>query len=177
MSDVGVEPFEPPVLPASGFWRVARPEGARRTWLVGPDGRATFLLGVNTVMRDTRRDGLSRCEGIGDYIRRRAASEAAHREWARLSVGASGGFAVARPYGFNSVGAFSETNDFDDSGGDALFSNVTGITNTAVGYHALFTNNGDPSFGEGSYNCAFGAFALADNSTGHYNSVVGMFAL
>jgi hypothetical protein len=119
MSDVGGEPFEPPVLPATGFWRLARPEGAPRAWLVSPDGRATFLLGVNTVMRDTRRGGLSRCQGIGAYIRRRAASEAAHLEWARLSVGASGGFTVPRPYGFNSVGAFSETNDFDDSGGDS----------------------------------------------------------
>jgi hypothetical protein len=119
MSDVGLEQAEPPALAASGFWRLARPEGARRTWLVAPDGQATFLLGINTVMRDTRRGGLPRCEGIGAYIGRRAPSEAAHIEWARLSGGASGGFTVARPYGFNSVGAFTETNDFDDSGGDS----------------------------------------------------------
>src|SRR3954468_6140158 len=119
MSDVGVEQLEWPVLPPTGFWRLARPEGAQRTCLVRPDGRGTFLLGVNTVMRDTRRDGLARCEGIGEYIRRRPSSETAHLEWARLSDGASGGFTVARPYGFNSVGAFSETNDFDDSDGDS----------------------------------------------------------
>lgn len=106
MSGVGFERVEPPVVQATGFWRLARPEGARRTWLVGPDGRATFLLGVNTVMRDTRRDGLSRCHGIGAYIGRRAASEAAHVEWARLSDGASGGFTVSRPYGFNWVRLF-----------------------------------------------------------------------
>jgi hypothetical protein len=119
MSGVGFERAEPPLVQATGFWRVARPEGARRTWLVGPDGRATFLLGANTVMRDTRRDGVSRCHGSDAYIGRRAAREAAHVEWARLSSGASGGFTVPRPYGFNSVGAFSETNDFDDSGGDS----------------------------------------------------------
>jgi hypothetical protein len=119
MSGIGPERVEPSVVQATGFWRLARPEGATRTWLVGPDGRATFLLGVNTVMRDTRRNGLSRCHGIGAYIGRRAPSDAAHVEWARLSNGASGGFAVPRPYGFNSVGAFSETNEFDDSGGDS----------------------------------------------------------
>jgi hypothetical protein len=119
MSGVGFGRVEPPVLQATGFWRLARPEGALRTWLVGPDGRTTCLLGVNTVMRDTRRDGLSRCQGIGAYIGRREVSAAAHVEWARLSDGASGGFTVPRPYGFNSVGAFSETNDFDDSGGDS----------------------------------------------------------
>ena len=106
-------------MEGTGFWRLAVPEGARRTWLIGPDGRATFMLGLNTVMRDTRRDGLSRCHGIGAYIGRREASAAAHTEWARLSSGVSGGFTVARPYGFNSVGAFSEENDFDGSGGDS----------------------------------------------------------
>ncbi len=119
MSGVSFEFVEPPVAEPTGFWRLARPEGARRTWLVAPDGRAVFLLGVNTVMRDTRRGSRSRCDGIGAYIGRRAPSEAAHVEWARLSSGASGGFTVPRPYGFNSVGAFSETNDFDDSGGDS----------------------------------------------------------
>ena len=59
--------------------------------------------------------------------------------------------------------------------GSALFTNVTGINNTAVGYHTLFSSNGDPSFGKSSYNCAFRAFALADNSTGRYNSVLDPF--
>lgn len=119
MAGVQPERVDVPVVPATGFWRVARPDGARRTWLIGPDGRATFLLGVNTVMRDTQREGRPRCAGIGGYISRQDPSSAAHVEWARMSTGASGGFAVARPYGFNSVGAFSDTNDFDDSGGDS----------------------------------------------------------
>jgi hypothetical protein len=34
----------------------------------------------------------------------------------------------------------------------------------------MYTTNGDPSFADGSYNGAVRAFALSDNSTGHYNS-------
>jgi hypothetical protein len=49
----------------------------------------------------------------------RAPTAAAHVEWARLSDGESGGFTVRRPYWFNSVGAFSQLNDFDDGGGDS----------------------------------------------------------
>jgi hypothetical protein len=103
---------------ATGFWRIARGEGGR-TRLVAPDGRATYLLGVNTVMRDTRLAGEPRCAGIGAYIRRHEPTLAALVEWARLSDGRAGGLQVPRPYGFNSVGAFSEINDFDDSGGDS----------------------------------------------------------
>jgi hypothetical protein len=108
-----------PLVTATGFWRLGTAAGGRRTWLIGPDGRATFMIAVNTVMRDTKVAGTPRCVGIGGYIRRIAPSRAAHLEWARLSSGESGGEVVARPYGFNSVGAFSETNDFDDDGGDS----------------------------------------------------------
>jgi hypothetical protein len=108
-----------PVEAGTGFWRLARPAGAQRTWLFSPDGRATFLLGVNTVMRDVRLDDEPRCAGIGRYIRRHDPTRAAHLEWARLSTGVSGGLRVPGPFWFNSVGAFSEGNDFDDSGGDS----------------------------------------------------------
>jgi len=110
---------EPPVGTATGFWRLERPAGAARTWLFGPDGHAVFLLGVNTVMRGGRPDREPSCARIGEYIRRHDPTTAAHIEWARLSDGRSGGQAVPRPYGFNSVGAFSDRNDFDDSGGDS----------------------------------------------------------
>ncbi len=109
----------PPAKPATGFWRLARPAGAQRTWLFAPDGHAEFLLGINTVMRDSRVDGKARCAGIDRYVRRHDPTIAAHVEWARLSGGMSGGQRVARPYFFNSVGAFSEINDFDDTGGDS----------------------------------------------------------
>ena len=108
-----------PRAEATGFWRLARPAGTRRSWLIAPDGHAVFLLGVNTVMRDTRRRGTPRCASIRRYIRRVDPTTAAHVEWARLSDGFSGGHSVPRPYWFNSVGAFSEINDFDDSGGDS----------------------------------------------------------
>jgi hypothetical protein len=113
--DVGFDRVarEPPVGPATGFWRLERPAGALRTWLFAPDGRATFLLGINTVMRDVR------CAAIRQYIRRHDPTTAANVEWARLSDGESGGRQVPRPYWFNSVGAFSDINDFDDSGGDS----------------------------------------------------------
>jgi hypothetical protein len=77
------------------------------------------VLGVNTVMRDTRRGGASRCEGIRGYIGRTGPTAAANLEWARLSDGESNGVTVPRPYGFSSVGAWSEPNDFDDTGGDS----------------------------------------------------------
>jgi hypothetical protein len=102
-----------------GFWRLARPSGSRRTWAIDPDGHAVFVLAVNTVMRDTLQAGVPRCAGISAYIGRAEPSRAAHLEWARLSDGHSDGVTVARPYGFNSVGAFSHINNFDASGGDS----------------------------------------------------------
>jgi hypothetical protein len=87
--------------------------------LLAPDGQAMFLLGINTVMRDTRLGDKPRCADIGQYIRRHDPTTAAHVEWARLSDGESGGLQVPGPYWFNSVGAFSERNDFDDTPGDS----------------------------------------------------------
>jgi hypothetical protein len=112
-------PGEPIAAEATGFWRLERPAGSERTWLIAPDGSRTFWLAVNTVMRDTRRDGNARCQGIRDYIRRLDPTSAAQVEWARLSDGECEGFTVPRPYGFNSVGAFSQFNEFDASGGDS----------------------------------------------------------
>jgi hypothetical protein len=110
-----------PVVAATGFWRLERPAGMQRKWLIGPDGQAAFVLGVNTVMRDTKiaDSDVSRCAGIGAYIRRRQPGIAAQVEWARLSTGICAGQTVSDPYGFNSIGAFSETNDFDATGGDS----------------------------------------------------------
>ncbi len=102
-------PAPPPPGP-SGFWRIDRPAGSARTWLLAPNGDKVFGLGVNTVMRDRQ------CDGIDDYIRRAAPSVTANTEWARMSSGSSGGQTVAKPYCFNSVGAFSDTNDFESSG-------------------------------------------------------------
>ncbi len=100
--------------PAGPFWRLESPQDSARTWLVSPEGERTFALGVNTVMRDKT------CDGIRDsWIRRVEPTASAHREWARLSDGESGGERVEAPYCFNSVGAFSDTNDFDDGGGDS----------------------------------------------------------
>jgi hypothetical protein len=110
-----------PVVAATGFWRLEHPAQMQRTWLIGPDGHAVFVLGVNTVMRDTliADTGAPRCAGIRDYIRRHEPGIAAQVEWARLSTGNCAGHTVPRPYGFNSVGAFSETNDFDTTDGDS----------------------------------------------------------
>lgn len=105
---------EPPRLQPDAAWRLAPPAGGGRWWLVAPDGSPTFFLGVNTVMRATACDGLA--EG---WIRRMAPTRAALREWARLGSGEAGGEQADRPYCFNSVGAFSEINDFDDTGGDS----------------------------------------------------------
>jgi len=116
--DAGGAPEPAPPSPGA-FWRLEQPAGSERTWLVSPDGERTFLLGVNTVMRDTMRGDQPRCEGIDRYIRRTDPTTAAHLEWARLSDGESGGEQVPRPYGFNSVGAWSEPNDFDETGGDS----------------------------------------------------------
>lgn len=100
------------VEPAA-VWRIESPADSARTWLVSPTGARTFWLGVNTVMRDKS------CDGILGWIRRTDPTTAASVEWARLSTGQSGPESNASPYCFNSVGAFSDTNDFDDDGGDS----------------------------------------------------------
>jgi hypothetical protein len=98
---------------APPMWHIESPKDSARTWLVSPEGERVFWLGVNTVMRDKT------CDGITGWIRRTDPSTAAHVEWARLSTGASGSETNDAPYCFNSVGGFSETNDFDDAGGDS----------------------------------------------------------
>lgn len=109
--DAGPEDASQPLAPDAA-WRIAAPaDDADRWWLVDPAGERRFVLGVNTVMRDAG------CDGIAGWIRRMAPTRTAHREWARLSSGQSGGESAERPYCFDSVGAFSETNDFDDSEG------------------------------------------------------------
>ena len=80
------------------------------------------------------------------------------------------------------LGAFALYGDTTGRGNTAvginsLRSNVTGGFNTAVGLNALFTNNGDPTVGQGSTNCAFGAYALFANTTGNGNTAHGAFAL
>ena len=96
------------------FWHLESPADSERTWLVSPQGERVFWLGVNTVMRDKS------CDGMRDHwIRRESPTKTANVEWARMSTGQSGGQTVANPYCFNSVGAFSDTNDFDDGGGDS----------------------------------------------------------
>jgi hypothetical protein len=102
---------EPP--PAGPFWTLEQPADSARSWLVSPEGERTFVLAVNSVMRSTT------CDGMEDFIRRMEPSRAAARSWARLSTGEANGETVSSPYCFNSVGAFSERNDFDDEGGDS----------------------------------------------------------
>lgn len=104
----------PPILDPQAAWRLRPPDDGGRWWLVSPAGHPTFWLGVNTAMRDASCDGIA-----AGWIRRMEPARAAHREWARLSSGRSGGEQVDRPYCFNSVGAFSERNDFDETPGDS----------------------------------------------------------
>lgn len=99
--------------PPTALWHLESPADSARTWLVSPSGERTFMLGVNTVMRDKQ------CDGILDWIRRTDPTTSANVEWARLSTGASGNESNDAPYCFNSVGGFSDTNDFDDDGGDS----------------------------------------------------------
>ncbi len=94
-------------------WTLASPSDSARTWLVSPEGQRVFSIGVNAVMRATT------CDGMDGFIRRTEPARAAARSWARLSTGDVNGEEVGAPYCFTSVGAFSETNDFDDSGGDS----------------------------------------------------------
>lgn len=109
----GAPPMDVGDAPPPAVWHVEQPADSARTWLVSPEGERVFWLGVNTVMRDKT------CDGIIDWIRRTDPSTAANVEWARLSTGSSGGETNAKPYCFNSVGGFSDTNDFDDDGGDS----------------------------------------------------------
>ena len=100
--------------PQASYWHIEEPADSQRTWLVSPSGERVFWLGVNTVMRDKTCDGI-----VKTWIQRTNPTESANIEWARLSTGQSNGETVDKPYCFNSVGAFSDTNDFDASGGDS----------------------------------------------------------
>ncbi len=102
---------EPP--PPGSFWHIEPPVGEGRTWLVSPTGEKVFMLGVNTVMRGKQ------CDGIDGWITRHEPTRSARVEWARLATGQSGEEKVDKPYCFNSVGAFSNINDFDGTGGDS----------------------------------------------------------
>src|SRR5581483_6024601 len=79
-------------------------------------------------------------------------------------------------------------------GDHALFSNTTGIGNSAFGWYSLFANSdgafntgvgagtlalniGNQSTGEGTQNTAVGAVALLLNSKGQANTAVGASAL
>jgi trimeric autotransporter adhesin len=80
------------------------------------------------------------------------------------------------------LGAFALYGDTSGNGNTAvginvLRNNLTGGFNTGVGLNALFTNNGDPTVGQGSNNCATGAYALFANTTGSSNTADGAFAL
>lgn len=73
------------------------------------------------------------------------------------------------------------------TGYHALYSNTTGGNNDAFGYKALFSNTttgNNSAFGNnalynntgGTYNCAFGCYSLFTNTTGSYN-VAGGYSL
>ena len=68
---------------------------------------------------------------------------------------------------------YSNTTGIQNSafGVNALYSNTTGIENSAFGVNALYSNT------TGNYNSAFGVNALYFNTTGNYNSAFGMSAL
>jgi hypothetical protein len=125
--------------PATGFWRLEQPADSERTWFVAPGGERVWVLGVNTVMRNSKREGKARCYGISSYIRRHAPTKAAHVEWARLSDGISGGFKVPLPYHFNAVGSFSDTNDFDGTGGRSYMVRASEAGGAGAPYSVVMT--------------------------------------
>ena len=61
-------------------------------------------------------------------------------------------------------------------GDSAMFSNINGASNTAVGDLAM-QNNDSSGLGEANFNCAFGAQALLANVNGDSNNAVGVSAL
>ena len=72
---------------------------------------------------------------------------------------------------YNTAGGFNTA-----VGASSLQSNHTGISNTATGYQALYFNDSNGT-GLGSYNSAFGAFALTNNTSGEANSAFGTGAM
>ena len=61
-------------------------------------------------------------------------------------------------------------------GDSAMFRNINGAANTAIGDLAL-ENNDSSGLAEGNFNCAFGAQALQANVNGDSNNAVGAAAL
>ena len=111
--DTGTDDTDDTGEPPGSFWRIEPPVGDGRTWLVSPTGEKTWMLGVNTVMRTKE------CDGIIAWMTRFEPTRTARIEWARLATGQSGDEMVEKPYCFNSVGAFSNINEFDDTKGDS----------------------------------------------------------
>lgn len=99
--------------PPASYWHIEPPVGEGRTWLVSPTGERVFMLGVNTTMREKQ------CDGMDKWISRHPPTKSARVEWARMGSGQSGEEVVDKPYCFNSVGAFSDTNDFDATMGSS----------------------------------------------------------
>jgi hypothetical protein len=112
--ETGVTTGEPDTGgPAASYWHIEPPVGDGRTWLVSPGGERVFMLGVNTTMRSKE------CDGMDGWIDRHPPTKSAQIEWARMGSGQSGAEVVAAPYCFNSVGAFSNINEFGDGLGDS----------------------------------------------------------
>lgn len=124
---------------AGNFWRLEQPADSERTWFISPEGERVFVLAVNTVMRDSKRAGQPRCEGISRYIRRHPPTLAAQVEWARLSDGEVSGVTVEKPYHFNAVGSFADTNDFDDTGGRSYMMRSVEAGGAGAPYSAVMT--------------------------------------
>ncbi|NUM80096.1 tail fiber domain-containing protein [bacterium] len=78
---------------------------------------------------------------------------------------------------YNPGGSYSHGQFNTAVGLGALYRNYTGFKNTAVGYHSLFSNLGDPSSGEGSENTAIGYQTLFSNTLGSGNTATGYQAL
>lgn len=113
------------------FFRIASPADSQRTWFVTPEGERIFLVGVNTVARDKQ------CDGMPAYLRRRPPNEVANVEWARLSDGESNGQTAEKAMCFNSVGAFSDINDLDDTGGDSYMIRPSDAGGAAAPYSVV----------------------------------------
>src|SRR5207248_4021977 len=91
------------------------------------------------------------------------------------------GFEALGHYVGLSCGEFGAGNWTGAIGSRALRNNFCGISNTAVGYRALFSNTGD-GFGGGGSNTAVGAGALLNNnntpnSLARENTAIGAGAL
>lgn len=122
--------------PEGTYWHIESPADSQRTWFVSPEGQRVFLLGVNTVMRDKTCDGI-----VANWIRRTDPTTSANVEWARLGTGQSQGQSNANPYCFNSVGAFSDTNDFDDLGGDSYMIRPVSAGGAGAPYSIVLTTS------------------------------------